>query len=128
MHRVPRVLPRACAQLLLAALFIACVTSSAQAQSTLADRDYDLVTDNGLFHYAQTDGRWATFPAGPARTKSIGDCGCLLSVLSTVINHQVTGITPWFPTELAGGGGAFDFNPRYLDLFLNYGPSGTWAP
>ena len=122
-----RLRPRLCLQLLSAALVVGCLTQPAQAQTTLEDRDYDLVADVGLYHYSQTDGRWAQFPAGPARTRSIHDCGCLLSVLATVINHQVTGISPWFPTELEFGS-AFDFNPRYLDLFFNYGPSGTWSP
>lgn len=121
--------PRLCLWLLSAALVIGIMVQSAQtlAQSVELDRDYDLVTDNGLVYYSQTDWRWSSFLAGPYQNYSIEKCGCLLSVLATVLNHEVTGVIPWFPINYVGGfGGAYDFNPRYLDVFLNIGPTGNW--
>ncbi len=96
--------------------------ASAQALTTLT-RDYDLVSDNGLFHVSQQDGRWADFNMKADPTITIGQCGCLLSTVSTVLMNMGR-MLPWFPVGYIGGGGsAFDFNPRYLDLFFTYGVS-----
>jgi PKD repeat protein len=130
MHRARTVLPRVCVQLLAAALVIACVTPPAMAQTVPLTHDYDLVTGSGLVHYAQTDGRWAYFNVRGDQTVTIGRCGCLLSTFATVIN-QHGGIAPWFPTPFnffGGSDGAFDFNPRYLDVFFNFGPNPSGAP
>jgi PKD repeat protein len=117
-------------QFLSIALFIGGLASSAQAQTVTLARDIDLVTDNGLVHYSQTDGRWAYFSMRGDPSITIGQCGCLLSAFATVINQQ-GGMVPWFPTPFnyfGGSDGAWDFNPRYLDRFFSYGPNASGAP
>ena len=125
-----KALPRVCARLLLAALVVGCVAWPAEAQTVHLDRDYDLVRENGLVHYSQTDNRWAYFKMKDDPSITIGQCGCLLSAFATVINQR-GGMIPWFPTPFDFFGGrdaAFDFNPLYLDRFLSYGPSASGAP
>ena len=110
-------------------LVLANVTPS-HAQTVTLTRDYDLVDDSGLVHYSQTDGRWAYYSIRRDPSVTIGRCGCLLSAFATVINQQ-GGMLPWFPTAFdyfGGSNGAFDFNPRYLDIFLNYGPNPSGNP
>jgi PKD repeat protein len=115
---------------LLAALLMLGFASSAAAQNPTLTRDYDLVRDNGLVHYSQADGRWAFFPMRDG-SRRIGECGCLLAAFATVLNYEGTGMLPWFPTRFdyfGGSSGAFDFNPRYLDIFLMVGPTGGVRP
>ena len=125
MSRVPcNVLPRVCAQVLSAVLVVVCLARPAQAQTTLEDRDYDLVSRQWAIPLLP-DGR----PMGPV---SVGSLPQQLPrtvwlppvVLATVLNHQVTGATPWFPVVLRDGRSAFDFNPRYLDLYFQFGLAG----
>ena len=114
----------------LAVCWLAVMAPAAHAQTVTLTHDIDLVQDAGLVHYSQTDGRWAYFSVRGDSTVTIGQCGCLLSAFATVINQQGR-MLPWFPTPFnyfGGYDGAFDFNPRYLDLFLNYGPNPTGAP
>ncbi|MGH8636270.1 MAG: PKD domain-containing protein, partial [Burkholderiales bacterium] len=99
------------------------------------NRDIDLVADSGLVHVSQTDWRWSFFGAGPVdagpSTMTIGDCGCLLSAFSAAIHQQAGGMLPWYPTRFDFFGdsdGAYDFNPRYLDVFFNFGPAGSYSP
>ena len=112
------VLPRGCAQVLSAALFVACATASASAQTVTLNRHIDLVADAGLEHVSQADGRWSFFGVGPAdgpRTKTIAECGCLLAAFSAAIHQQAGGMLPWYPTRFdffGGSDGAYDFNPR----------------
>src|SRR5699024_8161827 len=113
-----------------AVCWLAVMAPAAHAQTVTLTHDIDLVQDAGLVHYSQTDGRWAYFSVRGDSTVTIGQCGCLLSAFATVINQQGR-MLPWFPTPFnyfGGYDGAFDFNPRYLDLFLNYGPNPTGAP
>jgi hypothetical protein len=110
-------------------LVLACGIPSAMAQTVTLGRDYDLVTDEGLVHYSQKDSRWAYYSVRGDPTISMYECGCLLSAFATVINHEGSGMSPWFVTRFdffGGSDSAFDFNPRYLDVFLNFGfnPSG----
>jgi PKD repeat protein len=129
-----KALPRGCAQVLLAALFLASTASSATAQTVTLNRDIDLVAESGLQHVSQTDGRWSFFGVGPAdgpRTMTIGECGCLLAAFSAAIHQHAGGMLPWFPTRFdffGGSDGAYDFNPRYLDVFFNAGPAGSYSP
>src|SRR5688572_31399714 len=91
------VLPRACAQLLSAALLLAYATAPATAQTVTLNRHIDLVADAGLRHVSQADWRWSFFGVGPAdgpRTKTIGECGCLLAAFSTAIHQQAGGMLP----------------------------------
>src|SRR5688500_5032526 len=115
---------------LLTVTFLVSAASTAQAQTVTLTSDINLVTDAGLVHYSQTDGRWAYFSVRADPTISIGRCGCLLSAFATVMNQQ-GGMVPWFPTPFdffGGSNGAWDFNPRYLDIFLTYGPNPSGAP
>lgn len=114
----------------LALLFVATAARAARAQSVVLAHDIDLVLDTGLVHYSQTDGRWAYFSVRGDSTIRMGQCGCLLSAFATILNQQGR-MLPWFPTPFnyfGGSDGAFDFNPRYLDIFLNYGPNPSGAP
>jgi PKD repeat protein len=135
MSRVQDNVPlRACAQVLSAALLLACATASASAQTVTLNRHIDLVADSGLMHVSQADWRWSFFGVGPAdagpRTKTIGECGCLLAAFSAAIHQQAGGLLPWYPTRFdffGGSDGAYDFNPLYLDVFFNVGPSGFYS-
>jgi PKD repeat protein len=103
---------------------------NADAQSVTLTHDIDLVLDTGLVHYSQTDSRWANFSVRGDSSVTIGRCGCLLASFATILNQQGR-MLPWFPTVFyysGGSVGAFDFNPRYLDLFLNYGPNPFGMP
>lgn len=124
------VLSRVSAQVLSVALLGAYATPSVSAQTVTLNRDIDLVADSGLVHVSQVDWRWSFFGVGPVgtepRTITIGDCGCLLAAYSAVIHQQGGGLKPWFPTYFDYFGArdvANDFNPRYLDLYFNFGPS-----
>ncbi len=111
----------------LALLWMAGVARAVDAQSVTLTSDIDLVDDVGLVHYSQTDWRWAYFSVRGDPTITLGRCGCLLSAFATIINQQGR-MLPWFPTPFnyfGGYDGAFDFNPRYIDIFLNYGPNPT---
>jgi PKD repeat protein len=127
------VLPRAWARVLSAALLVAFATAPAIAQTVTLNRQIDLVADAGLEHVSQADWRWSFFGVGPAdggRTRTIGDCGCLLAAFSAAIHQQAGGMLPWYPTRFdffGGSDGAYDFNPRYLDVFFNVGPSGFYS-
>src|SRR5690349_1573843 len=105
------------------ALLAAASLCAARSHAQPFTSDIDLVYDDGLVHYSQTDFRWGGYPVGPARQRLMQDCGCLLAAFATVMNHRGRGMVPWYPTALAGGMSAFDFNPRYLDLYLLLGPS-----
>jgi hypothetical protein len=107
------------------------VTAPAAAQTITLNRDIDLVADNFLVHVSQTDGRWGLALVGPAdepRTKTIGECGCLLAAFSAAIQPLATGMLPWYVTPFRGGASALDFNPLYLDIFFNLGPSLSSSP
>src|SRR5688500_8971228 len=110
---------RACAQVLSAALLFAYATAPASAQTVTLDRHIDLVADAGLEHVSMTDWRWKFFGVGPVdagRTKTIGECGCLLAAYSAAIHQLAGGMLPWYPTRFdffGGSDGAYDFNPRY---------------
>ena len=129
-RRVSRLRQAASIAAVLAVLSVAVATRAAQAQTVTLTHDIDLVLDAGLVHYSQNDWRWAYFSVRGDETVTIGGCGCLLSAFATVINQQGR-MVPWYPTRFdrfGGNDGAFDFNPRYLDLFLTYGQNGPgWS-
>ncbi len=114
----------------LAVLSMAGAARAARAQSVTLTSDIDLVQDADLVHYSQTDWRWAYFTVRGDSSITLGQCGCLLSAFATIINQQGR-MLPWFPTPFnyfGGYDGAFDFNPRYIDIFLNHGPNPTAPP
>ncbi len=114
----------------LVVLWTAGTARAVDAQTVTLTQDIDLVQDVGLVHYSQTDGRWAYFSVRGDPTVTLGQCGCLLSAFATILNQQGR-MLPWFPTPynyFGGYFGAFDFNPRYIDVFLNHGPNPTNNP
>jgi PKD repeat protein len=85
----------------------------------------------------QRDFRWAGFFVGPrdrvdpAAGITIGRCGCLLTSYAMCASSLLGGTMPWFLHQQFNPRGGFtkvsSLTPKYLDDFLNGGPTGDWA-
>jgi probable HAF family extracellular repeat protein len=114
--------------------------AAAQTAAPLQSIDLTHGQRAGWF-YKQDDPRWQEYPIGPdplALTMTMGECGCLLTVLGSVLQYHfynrfgVGGSLPWFalelPVPLAVNNFVkfYEFSPPYVNDFLTWGR--TLAP
>src|SRR5881296_2282384 len=74
--------------------FVAAPRAAAQAEEL--NEDIDLVLQAGFRHVSQRNHLWKDYLIGPNQDVTMGPCGCLLAVLSAVLENSSGLGFPWF--------------------------------
>jgi PKD repeat protein len=113
----------------------------AATMTSAAMGDIDLVAAGRVTPMSQHDAHWAGLPIGPTafsmlHPTTIGDCGCLVTAMSMVVDSVLSAALPWYAvsgtrTNASGGTDTWEtleFNPAYLNEYLSYGPHAPDSP